>query len=372
MKFRLPAGSAAYVIPFLVFLISHYFSLKIAERGNCWAGIGELCWSRWDSALYLDIVKQGHTLIPCAENPDTWCGNAGWAPFYPLLIKLLTYVGIYAPLAGLIISKISFLAYLFVSAKLWQVNGFQAKNWILMLITAFAPGSIYFHAIFPLSTAVFFMALTHWFLKNEKWFFAGIASMFGILSYSIGFFLLISFAFYGIILWQKQRINLKPFIIKTVLPASLGLIIWFGYDLVATGHWDALFKIQSKYGHGLNSPLKFLGVHLKRLFSGPFELKTWIEVQNMLVLILVIAINMLLWLKKSDNYSRFSGIYMFFFWMFPFSASADVALYRNCAMLGPSFNIFNKLKTRYLILLLVMFLILWYPMGILFIQSILV
>lgn len=156
------------------------------------------------------------------------------------------------------------------------------------------------------------------------------------------------------------------------MPAALGLIIWFGYDLVATGHWDALFKIQSKYGHGLNSPIKFLGLHLKKLISNPLELKTSIEVQNMLVLIMVIVFNVQLWLKKSDNYSRFSGIYLFFFWMLPFSASADVALYRNCAMLGPSYSLMNNLKTIYLFVILALFLILWYPLGILFIQSILV
>ncbi len=51
------------------------------------------CWKRWDSFHYLTIALDGYTLVPCDEQGG-WCGNTGWAPLYPWLIRYI------APLFG--------------------------------------------------------------------------------------------------------------------------------------------------------------------------------------------------------------------------------------------------------------------------------
>src|SRR3954468_9910273 len=52
-------------------------------------------WSRWDSGLYVDIAEHGYTLFRCAPpNGADWCGNAGWFPAYPWLLRALTLVGL--------------------------------------------------------------------------------------------------------------------------------------------------------------------------------------------------------------------------------------------------------------------------------------
>src|SRR4051812_20052786 len=50
-------------------------------------------WIKWDSGHYLSIANDGYRFISCGElpgyDPKQWCGNAGWFPGYPLLLRVL-------------------------------------------------------------------------------------------------------------------------------------------------------------------------------------------------------------------------------------------------------------------------------------------
>jgi hypothetical protein len=39
-------------------------------------------WARWDSGLYEDIARNGCDLFRCEEEPEKWCGDAGWFPAF--------------------------------------------------------------------------------------------------------------------------------------------------------------------------------------------------------------------------------------------------------------------------------------------------
>ncbi|MBM3400175.1 MAG: hypothetical protein FJY15_06370, partial [Bacteroidetes bacterium] len=74
-------------IPLAVWLLARMASHFMGIESQCCGGWTAECWSRWDSGLYLQIAEKGHNLIPCPDWPGAWCGNAGWAPLYPLMIK---------------------------------------------------------------------------------------------------------------------------------------------------------------------------------------------------------------------------------------------------------------------------------------------
>jgi hypothetical protein len=363
----------ATIIPLVVFLLARLAASFISLQGNCHAGWTEICWSRWDSGLYLDIAQNGHTLIPCPDFPGAWCGNAGWAPLYPMIIRFFNWLFHLNPaLCGIYISAIFFFLYLQVSSRLWEVKSWSARNWIAILICAFAPGSIYFHAVFPISQAVFFMSLVFLFLKKDKFLLAGISAFLGVLSYSIGFFLLPVLAIWALRLWQQNKVIPWEFCTKTILPAILGLLCWFGYDYYSTDHWNALFMVQSKYGHHINSPFKFMPKRFENLVSNLGSLKMWIEIQNFSLVIYVFFSVYFTWKNRNIWNFIFPGIYMIFFWFIPYGASMDVALYRNAALLGPSHSAYSHVPTLYLIGFLLICLVFWYPMGLLFVQSILI
>src|SRR5262245_47469460 len=55
-------------------------------------------WARWDSGLYEDIARDGYDLFRCEEEPEKWCGDAGWFPAYPWITGTLHALGL--PLRG--------------------------------------------------------------------------------------------------------------------------------------------------------------------------------------------------------------------------------------------------------------------------------
>jgi hypothetical protein len=368
---------ASILIPLTVFLLASLFAWWIAGAGNCWSGgFHPDCWVRWDSALYMQIAEQGHTLFYCGpeqgypEGAKDWCGNSGWAVLYPFLMFLVSKIsGWSLAVSGIALSKLFFLGYLIVVARLLEIKDLNPRNWILIGIAAFCPGSIYFHAVFPISLVAFCISLLILFLKQEKYAAAGITGFFAVLAYSTGFFLLLVLALFGLVLWRQKHPKLMRYLIYTCGLSGLALIGLFSYDYWATGHWDALFKIQGKYGHGMQSPFKMFAGHWELLMKRPFTLLHWSEIQNM---VMIIYISVLIWTayrKYSRPFHLFFSLFLLIFWFLPYSISLQVSLYRNAAVLGAGHTVADKLPTWALVLVLLSFLGLSYPLGILFIQS---
>jgi hypothetical protein len=370
-----------FIIPLTSFIIFFLFGFIFKYFCGCYTDYIH-CWIRWDSAHYIEISKFGHTLYHCdagiAVNTaaDKWCGNAGWAPLYPFfiyLLKLSTFQLLSAAQAGVILSNIFFLGYLMIIAKIHQFETFSIRNWLIIFIAVFCPGNIYYHAIFPLSQTVFFIALLYYQLSKNRFVAAGIAGCLSVLSYSIGFFLLISLGFYAIYLVKNNPSVLKHFILKTIAISCGGLLILFAYDYLATGHWNAVFLVQEKYGYSLNSPLKILGIRIEKMLKNP-DWSGWIiELQNILVLMIVLTITLRAWFRKHQLPIEVLGIIsLFFFWFLPFSANSQAGLYRNAAMLGPGLSAQKQISNAALWLVFLAFLLLSFPMAQFYIQDIII
>lgn len=371
--------SPAWLIPLGLYLLAKCFMYFIAIQGNCWAGFGADCWVRWDSALYMQIAEQGHTLFFCGPEQGyeagstAWCGNSGWAPLYPFLMFLTHKIaGISIPTAGILLSNLFFLGYLLASAKIIDIQNFGLRNWLLMGIFAFCPGNVYFHAVFPISLVAFLITLLFIFIKKEQFLYAGIVGFFAVLSYSTGFFLLAVMGMYGIVLWLNKHPKVWQYIFKTGEIAALALLALFGYDYFATGHWNALFLIQGKYGHGIQSPWRMFGEHWKLLMARPFTLWHWSEVQNMVMIVYILGLSIFTFKKQPRPFGIFHSLFLFVFWFLPYSISLQVSLYRNAAVLGAGHSAAKELPAWLLACILAIFIGLSYPLGILFIQSVIV
>ena len=64
-------------------------------------------WLRWDSFHYLSIAKDGYTAQTCGE---FICGNTGWFPLYPALIRLVAAAGTSYSYSAFFISVAALLA----------------------------------------------------------------------------------------------------------------------------------------------------------------------------------------------------------------------------------------------------------------------
>ena len=115
--------------------------------------------ARWDSGNYLHIAGHGYTLAHCVPRagspfgPADWCGTAGWFPLYPLAMRLLGGLGLGLPRAGLALAELFALATL---GLVWWLLGASLRPAELacLALAAVFPGSIYEHALFPVSLAV--------------------------------------------------------------------------------------------------------------------------------------------------------------------------------------------------------------------------
>lgn len=366
------------VLPILLYIASYFLAGWIAHEGNC-PGHEMICWKRWDSALYLQIAEKGHDLFFCGNLPGydpantDWCGNAGWMPLYPWLIKTVHAITAY-PLeeTGWLIAQVFYVAFLIAMMPLLELKKWNWKTLGLGSVLIIFPGNIYWHAIFPLSQVCFFAAMLILWVKKERYGLAGIFGALAIMSYGIGFFMLPAIAGYGIAKWYLQRVNPIPFIIQCFGISLCGLLIIFAYDQWTTGHWDAMFLIQRKYGHAFKNPLSMLSLRWQILFKNPFSLQSWEQIQNVFMCGYALILPAVLWIngwKNKNPLYWFAAIWIFIFWWVPFSLNIDVALYRNVALLAPMFWVFKDFSLRKWVFIIPIFAIYAYHLGVLFIYS---
>ncbi len=177
------------------------------------AGWDPQCLVRWDSGLYLDIAVNGTTLFPCDwGDGKLWCGNAGWAPLYSWLIRIFRYLtGGSIEYCGVWISTFFYMGYLILAAQLVRIENFGIKNWLILLLFAFCPGFIYFHAVFPISQTLFFILLTVYGLKTHNYWMSGLGAVACFFSYSSGIFIIIPLCLTGLVKLIRDRNDFTRF-----------------------------------------------------------------------------------------------------------------------------------------------------------------
>jgi hypothetical protein len=213
-------------------------------------------WSRWDSGLYEDIARDGYQLFRCEEDPTTWCGDAAWFPAYPWLIGGLHQLGL--PLRGTAVVT----SWLFAAGTvvlLWATfleRRTGAATVAALFYAAFAPGQVYFYAIFPLSLLTFATVACLWLLYRERYLLAGLAGAVAALAYPLGVVLAPVAAFW---LVAQRRVPLGERLRRAAItsgPILAGVWVFMTVQRIETGHWDAFFLIQEKYEswHGSENP----------------------------------------------------------------------------------------------------------------------
>lgn len=249
-------------------------------------------WSRWDSIHYQEIASNGYDLVSCPAGyaPGAWCGDAGWFPAYSWLVGGLHLLGL--PLRGTAVS----LSWLFAGATLWLLwdtflqRRRTAATLIVLAYAAFVPGQIYDYALFPLSMLSFFTVASLWLLHRGRWAAAGAAGAVAALAYPLGVLLAPVSAVWiltcsGVALRERLR--------RTAWASGLTLA-GFGVLLVdqqlETGHWDAYFLVQEKYGHHLQNPIAYTRFAVSPLWHGsPLDLADVPALQTALVTIVLVS-----------------------------------------------------------------------------------
>lgn len=365
--------SPGFIIPLIVFVIAKIFSVVVSKSANC-PGFGELCWSRWDSGLYMQIAETGRDLIPCA-NPGEWCGKAGWMPLYPWLMRIGHWLtGLSLPTVGIWISSLCFFFLLLVTGKLINIKKHNVPAYLGLLLCAFAPGNIYYHAIFPMSLLALLISLVFLFIVKKQYAMASLFAGLAILSYSIGFLLIASLL--GFVLFEKIILkNKSKLIYALVLVPTLFFVGLLFHDAIVFKHWDAMFLIQYKYGHAVQNPFLILKQTFQLYQQKSSELEAWKYIQNIFLFFYFLVISVLFGLLSLKNKNSITGLIAFcslFFWFVPFSLGTNVGLYRNISSMGFLHPLIHKWNNVIGIVLLAVFLVFSWYLGQLFTYSTLI
>lgn len=242
-------------------------------------------WDSGDAGLYLDMARHGFNLVPCDGAPWLWCGNTGWFPGYPWLIRGISGLGLpVAPVALALTWSFALLTLVLVWVTfLERRTGAMAA--LVLVYAAWAPGHIWSYAMFPLSLLAFSTVAYLWLLSRERWVVSGLVGAGLVLVYPVGIAapaaaaLWIVFVHRDVPLAERaRRVTLA------VGPAMLSIGLLLLLLQMAVGHWDAYFLVQANYKHDLRNPLGPTWHAISTLFgSAPFSLQNMANLQTLLV-----------------------------------------------------------------------------------------
>jgi hypothetical protein len=229
--------------------------IAVAAASYGYAPWDSSTWARWDSGLYEDIARDGYDLFRCEEEPDKWCGDAGWFPAFPWITGALHLIGLPLRGTGAVVAWLLAGGTIVVLWASFLDRRTDAAAVAALAYAAFAPGQIYHYAIFPLSLYAISAVASLWLVYRGRYAFGGLLGGVAALAYPAGLLLVPVVA-----VWLLVQRAVPMHERLRIAALSSGLIVaavWiFAIDQrLETGHWDAYLLVQQKYEHRWQSPL---------------------------------------------------------------------------------------------------------------------
>jgi hypothetical protein len=298
-------------------------------------------WARWDSAHYQEIARRGYTLFRCAND---WCGNAGWFPGYPWLIRAVSATGL--PLRATAVG-ISWAFAAATLALLWSTflaGRTGARTIAALAYAAWAPGQVFEDAVFPLSLLTFFTVAFLWLVHRRRWLAAGVAGGLAALAYPIGLTLAPVGAVWLALTRPRRTLRAATLV---VVPTALAAAAIAVTQQIETGHWDAYLEVQAKYGHGLHEPLGQTWNAVVPLTRGhPFARVHAPALQTVVISAVLLAVALELLLRRRDVGRRegLLALWAAVTWALPLT-QANFSIWRSQAALLPVAALLQRLPT---------------------------
>ena len=308
-----------------------------------------------DAGHYLSIARDGYSLISCRQvpgyPPEEWCGNAGWLPGYPILLRISyglfiepiqSFVSLPQAMVelkmahfGLFLSLVLCLTTLFLVLKSSSTENERLKPTLIVLMAAVFPGVIYHLALFPMSLIVLGSLITLTLCCQGRSFASGLVGGLTAFSYSTGFLLAPTLALASI---TGNNDTLKEKAKGLITPAlvSLGFIATLIYFQFTVDNWRAFFMVQEKYGHGVHSPITTLIHQLAPIWNGSNQSK-FPALQSGLVLVMMVLAGLLVVFsrQKLNRLDQLILAHCSILWLFPLIMGQGVSLYRAESLLLP-------------------------------------
>lgn len=234
-----------YLIPALIFLVFiGLYSGISAYKSNYF-----LFMPVWDIAHYVSISETGYQVYPCTPGVEypagKICGNAGWYPFWPLVIKLFRPIFGNSSRTAFIVLSILFTLFSLIILYRFVEKKFGKQDAIITaLALSFGPASFYFLTGFPYAILMLLFAVYIWLLYESDGIKRDIGLFLTAVAISLTYPTGILFAFIPLVKsislaiksrkegqskipWKRTAILILPFIIG---PLLLWSYFYFRFD----------------------------------------------------------------------------------------------------------------------------------------------
>jgi hypothetical protein len=243
------------VLTAAAWLISRLVVTLAWAPARAFRSLEPVMWFRWDTFNYLSIAQNGTTFGRCGSPgfPTSalqryahvkWCGNAGWLPGYPLLVKLGTFSGLAPDTAGMIIAWLCTAVAIFLIWYGWCRDLPAGRSLVVLVLFGVFPGAVYNFAIFPTSAALAAVVGAIVVASRQHLFTAVVLMTVAGLCYPSAWFAAIGFGI-GLVLVAlphgRARVGRH---VAWGLAGLSSLAVLAAYDAVSVSAWDAFFVFQ--------------------------------------------------------------------------------------------------------------------------------
>ncbi|MGE5605903.1 MAG: glycosyltransferase family 39 protein [Bacteroidota bacterium] len=258
-----------------LFLIGYMAIVMFREESRSFLGTMEWIWNKWDAAHLLNIAEHGYT----AEGEMKFF--IVFFPFYPLMVRLFSLFTRNYVWAGFLVSHLSLIISCYYLFKLVKMDQDEKAAWRGVKFLLVFPQSFFLNIVYTDSLFLATSILCFYYLRKQKWLWAGFYGCLASLTRNFGILLLLP----ALMEYVKERrviqkLRTKEFKVLIreffsekgygILLIAIGLSIYLVINKVVAGDWFAFLKYQSEHWH---NNFGFFGENIKNYVQNSFSWK---------------------------------------------------------------------------------------------------
>lgn len=317
----------------ILFLSFQAFQVLVNTPINSWGDFLGI-WKRWDAVHYLDIAQYGYTTVGDRKF------DLAFFPFYPFLIRIVSYlVGNYV-VSGIIVSGIFSIVAAYFLKKITLLD--YSKETALL--------SVFFLFIFPTSyflhipyTESLFLALSigaFYFARTNSWLWAGIFGLFACLTRVNGMILVPALLFEIFYEYRQTKSFNRKWLWFLLIPT--GFLGYLFINHYVTGNAFTFLTYQKEHwSKNLDFPWKGIIGTYNSLNRSPSE-SMMVAFQELFFIGIGLLATVFSWFKQRKSYS----VWMTLNWLLFVSTSFILSVPRYTLTLFPMFIAFAFLSEK--------------------------
>lgn len=277
---------AIYLATHLVFLVLSYLValMIINPYAQPHAPLQTLLsfWNRWDTHHFLTIATQGYNQV----------NETAFFPLYPLLIHLVSSVVGSPLIAALLISNLAGLGVLLVFYRLVAADFGVERAERSVLYLAIFPTAFFLVAGYSESLFLLCALSAFYWMRRGRWWLAGLAMFFGVLTRSTGVVLVVPFAYEYL---RQRDFQLRKMRLDVLSCGSVGLAV-AGYAAYCYYRFHDFLAFSHAETTGWGRKMTWPGEPIFRAFNviGHNALLNFFNMWNVILLCVVLTVLALL------------------------------------------------------------------------------